>query len=81
MDRQHFVGAASLASLAGDAIKTAVFADAQLLGRADLTVAAVAVPLMIVGTLCGRYVNRERGYRMLFWVVTAGYTMRLLVRL
>lgn len=80
MDRQHFVGAASLASLAGDATKAAVFAEAQLLEGSDLALAVAAVPLMIVATLSGRYINRElgeRGYRTLFWVVMAGYTARL----
>lgn len=84
MDRQHFVGAASLASLAGDATKAAVFAEAQLLGRSDLLLAAAAVPLMIVATLSGRFINRElgeRGYRTLFWTVMAAYTARLLVHL
>ncbi|HEX6255803.1 MAG TPA: sulfite exporter TauE/SafE family protein [Euzebyales bacterium] len=84
MDRRHFVGAASLASLAGDATKAAVFAEASLLSATDLRIAVAAIPLMIVGTLSGRYINRElgeRGYRTLFWAVMAGYTARLLVRL
>ena len=84
LDRSHFVGAASLASLAGDAVKTAVFADAQLLGSSSLLIAALAVPLMIIGTFTGRSVNRsigEKGYTILFWAVMGGYTLRLLLGL
>ncbi len=84
LDRAHFVGAASLASLVGDATKTAVFAEAQLLDRTAVTVAVLAIPLMFVSTLAGRRVNRslgEKGYTGLFWSVMAGYTVRLLVQL
>lgn len=81
LDRAHFVGAASLASLAGDAAKTAVFAEAQLLGGDSIVIAVVAVPLMILGTFGGRRINQaigERGYTLLFWAVMGGYTLRLL---
>lgn len=84
LDRAHFVGAASLASLVGDATKTAVFAEAQLLGREAVTVAVLAIPLMFLATLTGRKINRslgEKGYTGLFWSVMAGYTIRLLVQL
>lgn len=84
LDRAHFVGAASLASLVGDATKTAVFAEAQLLDRSAVLLAVAAVPLMFVATLGGRQINRslgERGYTGLFWSVMAGYTVRLLVQL
>lgn len=84
LDRAHFVGAASLASLVGDATKTAVFAEAQLLDRGAVTVAILAIPLMFVSTLAGRRINRslgEKGYTGLFWSVMAGYTVRLLVQL
>ena len=82
LDRAHFVGAASLASLVGDATKTAVFADARLLDDSAVAVALLAIPLMVVATLVGRKVNRaigERGYSVLFWTVMAGYTVRLIV--
>lgn len=81
LDRRHFVGAASVASLAGDLTKTAVFVDAQLLGRDALMIAAAAVPLMVLGTWMGVTVNRragERGFALLFWSVMAGYGARLL---
>ncbi len=84
LDRGHFVGAASLASLVGDVTKTAVFADAQLLDSSAVQLALLAVPLMIVATFGGRRINRsigERGYTALFWTVMAGYTVRLLIGL
>jgi uncharacterized membrane protein YfcA len=84
LDRRHFVGAASLASFAGDATKTAVFADAELLGRTSVLVAIAAVPLMAVGTWSGSMVNRRAGeqtFAALFWTVMAGYTVRLFVLL
>jgi uncharacterized membrane protein YfcA len=80
LDRRHFVGAASLASFAGDATKTAIFAEAQLLGRQSLLIAAAAVPLMALGTWTGSQFNEragERAFAGLFWTVMAGYTVRL----
>lgn len=79
-DRRHFVGAASLASFAGDAAKTAIFADAQLLGRTSVLVAIAAVPLMALGTWTGSTINAkagERTFAALFWTVMAGYSVRL----
>ena len=84
LDRAHFVGAASLASLVGDATKAAVFADAQLLDANSVRLALLAIPLMIASTFVGRMINQsigERGYTVLFWTVMAGYTVRLLVSL
>lgn len=81
LDRAHFVGAASLASLAGDLAKTAVFTEADLLGGEAFLIAVVAVPLMIAATLIGRRINHsigERGYTILFWAVMVGYTLRLI---
>jgi uncharacterized membrane protein YfcA len=80
LDRLHFVGAASLASFAGDATKTAVYTDAALLGAGSYTLAAVAVPLMLAGTALGRQLNNhvgERGFAVLFWSVMTGYSVRL----
>ncbi|MEE9417549.1 MAG: TSUP family transporter, partial [Acidimicrobiales bacterium] len=59
LDRRHFVGAASLASFAGDATKTAIFAEAQLLGRTSLLLALAAVPLMALGTWSGACLNER----------------------
>lgn len=84
LDRRHFVGAASVASLAGDLTKTAVFADAELLGEGALMIAAGAVPLMVIGTWMGVTLNRragERGFLLLFWSVMAGYGARLVTAL
>ena len=81
LDRAHFVGAASLASLLGDATKSAVFAEAQLLDGTAVLLAVLAVPLMIAATFTGRRINQsigERGYAVLFWTVMAGYTLRLI---
>jgi uncharacterized membrane protein YfcA len=83
LDRRHFVGAASLASLAGDASKTIIFAEADLIGRTGFLLALASVPLMFGATFAGRHINRslgERGYSMLFWGVMVGYTMRLALR-
>lgn len=84
LDRRHFVGAASLASFAGDATKTAIFADAELLGRTSVLTAVAAVPLMALGTWTGSTINAragERTFAALFWTVMGGYTVRLFVLL
>jgi len=82
LDRRHFVGAASLASFAGDATKTAIFAEAQLLGRTSVLTALAAVPLMALGTWSGSTFNQkagEKAFAVLFWTVIAGYSIRLLL--
>jgi uncharacterized membrane protein YfcA len=82
LDRMHLVGGLSLASLAGDAMKTAIFAEAQLISASGYRLALVAVPLMVVASLAGRRVNRavgERGFAGLFWAVMIGYAGRLIL--
>ncbi|MFN2487113.1 MAG: sulfite exporter TauE/SafE family protein, partial [Acidimicrobiia bacterium] len=82
LDRAHFVGAASLVSLAGDATKATIYTDAGLLSGDSFLVAVAAVPLMLVATFAGRRINRsigERGYTSLFWAVMAGYALRLVL--
>lgn len=82
LQRQYFVGAAALVSLAGDATKAAVFTHAGLLGQSDLLLAAGLIPVMIVSTFTGRKINQqvgERGYAMLFWGVMLAYTGRLVL--
>jgi uncharacterized membrane protein YfcA len=84
LDRAHFVGAASLVSLVGDATKAAVFTEAELLSADSFVIALLAVPLMFFATFTGRRINRsigERGYTWLFWLVMGGYTVRLLLSL
>lgn len=84
LDRAHFVGAASLTSLAADATKASIFTEAGLLSGDSFLVALAAVPLMLMATFAGRRINRsigERGYTSLFWAVMAGYTARLVLAL
>ena len=83
-DRSHFVGAASVASLVGDATKSAVFAEASLLGLSSIVVAFAAIPLMLIGTATGFQLNRragERGFALMFWGIMAGYATRLVLGL
>ncbi|MGI8947239.1 MAG: TSUP family transporter [Ornithinimicrobium sp.] len=82
LDQAHFVGAASIASLAGDATKVAVFTEASLLGPEAFVLAGLALPLMLLGTATGRRINgwvSERGFAILFWAVMTGYSVRLVV--
>lgn len=84
VDRHHFVGAASLASFVGDLSKSTVYAGAGLLGSSELAIAFAAIPLMVIGTMGGRWINQEigeRGYAALFWAVMVGYSGRLLLSL
>lgn len=80
LDRRHFVGAASLVSFAGDAAKTAIFAEADLLGRGAWLTALAAIPLMALGTWSGSRLNERLGeqtFAVLFWTVMSGYSIRL----
>ena len=83
LDRLRFIGAASAVSFAGDAMKTAVFAEASLLGRTAWLTLLAAIPLMVLATLAGRRLNRgigERAFRALFWMVMLAYAARLAIR-
>ena len=82
LQRQWFVGAAAMVSLAGDATKAAVFSHAGLLTQSEWLLAAGLIPVMIASTLLGRRINQqvgERGYAVLFWAVMLGYTGRLVL--
>jgi uncharacterized membrane protein YfcA len=82
LDRLHTVGAASIVSLGGDLTKTAVFTEAGLLGPSALLVAAVSVPLMVLGTWTGRRLTGrlgERRWAALFWLTMVGYSARLML--
>ncbi len=84
LERQCFVGAASLVSLAGDATKAMVFTQSGLLNQDHLLLAMLLIPVMVVCTLAGRKLNQqvgEKGYAILFWTVMAGYTARLVTAL
>jgi uncharacterized membrane protein YfcA len=80
LDRSHFVGAASLVSLAGDATKTVVFSEAGFLTSDSLLLVVIAAPLMFIATFSGRRINfaiGKSGYTTLFWAVMSGYMVRL----
>lgn len=82
LDRQHFAGGASLASLAGDLAKAGIFAHAGLFDGATARWASAAVPLMLVATTIGYRVNRRVGeatFAGMFWAVIGGYTARLIL--
>lgn len=84
LDRFHLVGGLSIASLAGDAVKTGIWTDAALLDGGSYVLAAACVPLMVGATLFGQRLNRtigERSFAGLFWIVMAGYTTRLVAGL
>ena len=80
LDRLHFVGAASLVSLVGDATKAAIYTEAQLLGAREWTLMAICLPLMLAATFTGRRITDrigERAFLGLFWAVMAAYIARL----
>jgi uncharacterized membrane protein YfcA len=80
LDRRHFVGAASLASFAGDATKAVIFTEAELLTSSSFVFAAASIPLMALGTWTGSTLNDRLGentFAVLFWTVMSGYTIRL----
>lgn len=84
LDRMHFVGAASLASLFGDLTKTAIFVEARLLHGGQALLALIAIPLMFAATYTGYHLNKSvspRSHDRLFWTVMAGYTVRLALRI
>ena len=82
LDRMHTIGAAAMVSAASDLTKTAVFAEAGLLGRDELQLALLSIPLMIAATFAGRQFAMtigEKGFARLFWIVIGGYTVRLML--
>ena len=83
-DRLHFVGAASIVSLANDATKSAVYAEANLIDGEALVVLALALPLMPLATLTGRRINSslgEKAFSGMFWLVMLGYSARIVLNL
>ena len=84
LNRQHYVGAASLVSFVGDITKASVFAEASLLGQRDLQLLLLVIPLMPLCTFVGRWLNYkggERWFSYMFWAVMIGYALRLAVRI
>ena len=54
--------------------------EAELIRSDGYVLALTAIPLMFAATLLGRRLNSsigERGFSGLFWLVMAGYTVRL----
>ncbi len=83
-DRLHFVGAASVVSLANDATKSAIYSEANLIDGQALIVLALALPLMPLATLTGRRINSslgEKAFTGLFWLVMLGYSARIIINL
>ena len=83
LDRLHMVGAASLVSLAGDAVKAAVFTNTGLLDERSWTIFGGGLLIMPLATLAGRRFNQlmsERAYAGIFWAMMAGYALRLFTR-
>jgi hypothetical protein len=63
-------------------MKTAIFAKAGLLDGTSWLLVLFSIPLILLATLAGRYLNcqmGERVYAALFWTVIAGYSARLLL--
>lgn len=82
LDRLHTVGAASIVSLGGDMTKTTIFVEAGLLDDRAWQVAAMSVPVMVLGTFAGRRLTRwlgERRWTALFWATMIGYAARLVM--
>ncbi|MDH5545473.1 MAG: sulfite exporter TauE/SafE family protein [Gammaproteobacteria bacterium] len=82
LDRQYLVGAAAMVSLVGDATKAAVFNNAGLLSKEAWILAGILLPVMIISTYAGRYINHsigEKGFMALFWTVILGYSARLVL--
>lgn len=81
-DRANLVGALSVVSLVGDAVKASVFTEAGLLGADSYRVALMAIPIMLASSYAGKRVNErlgDRRFAALFWCVIAAYTGRLLL--
>lgn len=80
LDRRFTVGAATLASLAGDVTKSLTFAGEGLLGGRQLMLALACIPLMIGGTALGYHFNGrlgDDGYKKWFWIIIGAYGLRL----
>lgn len=81
LERQYFVGAASVASLFGDLTKTVVYTKANLLTPDALWIVVAAIPLMFIGTFIGVRLNSRVGenvFTILFWLIMFGYSARLI---
>lgn len=80
LPRLEHVGLASAASLAGDALKSGILADAGLLPAMSLWVVLAAIPMMPLAAWVGLRTNRrisEDTFRWVFWGVVGGYSLRM----
>ena len=67
--------------LVGDLTKTSIFVHARILDGQALLVFALALPVMVFGTATGFRLNRrlgETGFAAFFWMIMAGYSIRIL---
>jgi uncharacterized protein len=79
LNHMQFVAGASIVSFVGDVVKAGIFAEAGLLQDTWRTL-LWAIPLMLLGTYAGYWVNRnigERWFAVVFWAVIGAYTLRL----
>lgn len=79
-DRFHFLGALSIISLVGDLTKVSIFAHARLLNTKAWWLMLAAMPLMVFANLGGYRFNQragEKAFAVLFWIVIAGYALRI----
>jgi uncharacterized protein len=80
LPRLEHVGLASVVSLAADAVKSGLFAQAGLLPSISPWVLLAALPMMPLAAWTGLRINRrisEESFRWVFWGVVGGYSLRL----
>lgn len=80
LPRLEHVGLASAASLAGDALKSGMLADAGLLPAMSIWVVLAAIPMMPLAAWVGLRANRrisEDTFKWVFWGVVGGYSLRM----
>jgi hypothetical protein len=79
-DRLHLAGAASVVSLVADVAKATVYVRASLIDQTSWTIAGWAFLLTPFAVAVGYRLNQRIGepaYRLVFWLVMFGYSVRL----
>ncbi len=82
LERMYFVGAASMVSLFGDAVKAAIFTKASLMTSETWMVVGSCIFVIPLAVFCGKKLNTELGEKVFagcFWAVMTGYSARLLL--
>ncbi len=82
LERMYLVGAASVVSLTGDAVKSVVFIQEKIITGEHHMLYLLALPVIPVAVYLGRHINREVGEKIfagLFWIVMAGYAFRFVL--